>query len=463
MYYILEDTIRVRKWKNSKPYYYAAEGKRKLFPLDREEYGLLKACDALTDLVASDALYRLEMMGVIRRCRKSEASLKADQFREYANYFFRDIDWTITERCNYNCLHCFHASDNSRLRAEFSREEALRFLKEAAECGILGIRLTGGEPTLYPHFREVLQEMKSLGLPLDTLITNGAMLDEELIGFVKSLHPWAQIMLSFDGIGTHDWLRQHEGAEAQVKNTIRLCKNAGMYVKINMNANRRNRNGIFDSAVMHADMGVDEVRIIKTTEAPRWQLNAGNDSLTIGEYYDLSAEFAGLYKTRGLTLPVTIWQSLYLDGKRKAFIILPVKSSECNYREDALICNAMMRKISVQANGDIIPCAPLAGLYTLLGIQMGNVKRESLQQLLTEGPFVENVRHTAGEKRQYSQKCGSCRHFKNCQGGCPALSMLFSGSLLGPDVYKCAFYSGNWYNTFCNVMEGWENATPIGV
>ncbi|MER2178726.1 MAG: flavodoxin domain-containing protein, partial [Stenotrophomonas maltophilia] len=73
----------------------------------------------------------------------------------------------------------------------------------------------------------------------------------------------------------HDWLRQHEGSEKQVRETIFRCKNAGLNVKINMNVNRRNRDVVFDSVKMLADLGVDSIRLIKTTEAPRWQLNAG--------------------------------------------------------------------------------------------------------------------------------------------------------------------------------------------
>ncbi len=461
MVYILEDDIRIKKWKNSRPVY-TTEGKRKLFHLDNEEYEFLKSCDGLTELAPNNVLYRLEMMRLIRRCKKGDASLKEDQIREYPNYFFRSLDWTITERCNYNCLHCFHAADNNRHKEEFSGEEALRLLREAKECGMFGISLTGGEPTLYPHVREVFQESRKLGLSLDSLVTNGSGLDEELIEFLKSLHPRVEIRLSFDGIGTHDWLRQHEGAEEQVKNTIRLCKKAGIYVKINMNANRRNRDRIFESTVMLAGMGVDEVRIIKTTEAPRWQINAANDSLTIGEYYDLSADFATQYKKHGLTLPVTIWQSLYLNGKKKAFSILPVKTSACNYDEDALICRALTKsKISVQANGDIIPCAPMAGFLTLHNVKLGNVKRDGLQKLLTEGPLIENIWHTIGEKRTYSQECRNCRYFENCQGGCPALSLLFRGNIMEPDATKCAFFTGDYYNSFCKALEGWENLTPL--
>ena len=132
---------------------------------------------------------------------------------EYPNKLSCVIDWTITERCNYNCLHCFHAADNNVHREEFSREEALRLLEEAEACGVSAIRLTGGEPTLYPYFREIVEEIRKRGMRLKTLITNGSLMDDELAAFIKSLHPKAQIMLSFDGIGTHDWLRQHQGSE----------------------------------------------------------------------------------------------------------------------------------------------------------------------------------------------------------------------------------------------------------
>ncbi|MBR3241953.1 MAG: radical SAM protein [Parasporobacterium sp.] len=242
-------------------------------------------------------------------CEKGKETLKPGQIQEYPIYFFRNIDWTITERCNYNCLHCFHAADNERHREEFSKEEAFRMLEETARCGISGIRLTGDEPTLYPHFREIVKEIRTQGLTLATLITNGALLDEDLIRFVKDIHPNVQIMLSFDGIGTHDWLRQQKGSEEQVCKTIILCKNAGLNVKINMNVNRRNRGVVFDSVKMLAELGVNEIRLIKTTEAPRWQLNAANESLSICEYYDLSAAFAKQHKDSGMKLPVTIWQA----------------------------------------------------------------------------------------------------------------------------------------------------------
>ena len=152
---------------------------------------------------------------------------------------------------------------------------------------------------------------------------------------------------------------------------------------------------------------------------------------------------------------------MYLRGRDKAYHILPVKSSRCGYREDAYICPAMLRKISVQANGEIIPCAPLAGLFSLNGIHMGNVKREGLQKLFTEGILYEQVTQTVRDKRLTNAKCAACRYFINCQGGCPALSIMLGDSLLSSDGYKCIFFEKGYYKKYTDALSGWKNLVPL--
>ena len=49
------------------------------------------------------------------------------------------MNWMITGKCNYNCLHCFNASDNSPLMSEFTLEDAEKLLDEAQACGIKSV------------------------------------------------------------------------------------------------------------------------------------------------------------------------------------------------------------------------------------------------------------------------------------------------------------------------------------
>lgn len=460
MYYILDKNLLIRKWRGSPPWYwYRSSPKR--YRLSPDEYELLIKCDGKKEIEPGFMADKLEICGMIRPCDPGTETLLPGQFIEYDNYYVDNIDWNITDICNYNCLHCFHAADNSMNRFAFTREEAMRFLDEMAECGLKGVRLTGGEPTLHPNFREILEGIRERDLRLRTLITNGSRLDEELVSFIKAVHPYTQVMISFDGIGFHDWLRQHPGAEEQALKAVRLCKQAGLNVAINSNVNRKNRDVLFDSVKMLAELGADTIRLIKTTEAPRWQLNAADDSLTIEEYYDFTLDFAEKYKTSGLAVPVRIWQSLYLNPERKTFSCYPVKTKTCNYREDFPICTAMHQKPSVLANGEIVPCAPLAGLYELRNIPKENVKKDGLKKVLTEGSFVSSLTLTVGQKLRENPKCGSCAYAKNCHGGCPAISILYHGSFLGEDDYKCSFFNGGYYEKFCRAMDGWKNMNPL--
>ena len=460
MYYRIADDIALRGWRFIKAAYYRrgevyAEG------LSSEELELLLCCDSEHDLPDGELLSELLEKGLIEPCIKGERPSEWSVYRKYEHRYFPKMNLMITGRCNYNCLHCFHAADGGMQKESFTWDEAVSFLNDTKECGVSAIRLTGGEPMMYPHFRQLLKKMHDIGMPLKTLITNGALFDEDTAAYIKELHPDAQIMFSFDGIGTHDWLRQHKGSEEEVRKAIRAAVSFGFDVRINTNVNRRNRDVICDSVKMLSDIGVDFIRIIKTTEAPRWQLNAADDSMTIEEYYGFSTDFAKWYIDSGLTLPVTIWQSLYIRGRDKTFHILPVKSSRCTYRDDAKICGAMLRKLSVQANGDIIPCAPLGGLFTLNDIHMGNVKTDGLKKLLSEGALYDCVTHTAGDKKNANPKCRNCRHFINCQGGCPALSFLFGGSDLSTDEYKCTFFDNGWYKKYAEVFAGWNNMVPL--
>ena len=462
MYYILDPDFIIRKWQGS-PAFYLYKGSSKRRILQKDAYELVKKCDGNTEITPCFQADKLEVSGMIHPCEKASVSLLPDQIKEYPNYSFENIDWNLLDQCNYNCLHCFHAADNTMQRDSFSYEEAMRFLDDMVSCGIPGVRLTGGEPTLYPYFREVLQGIRDRGLRLTTLITNGSRLGEELVSLIKGLHPDAEIRISFDGIGYHDWLRQHPGAEERAKKAIRICKNAGLYVMINMNVNRKNREILFDSVKMLARMGVDLIRIIRTTEAPRWQLNAANATLTNDEYYDFSAGFAEQYKSTPGLPPVIIWQSLYLNGERREYTCFPVKFSLCSHDEENRICPAIFDKPSVLANGEIIPCTSFAGYYALMGIHMENVKTVGLQKALTEGRFISAVTQTVGKKYRENPKCGSCVYGRFCQGGCPALSTISGGSMLSADESKCAFFFGGWYERTCRVLGDWQNLNSADV
>ncbi len=456
--YLPEEGVSVGIWKQGKPCVLIA-GNPKPMPLDAEELALLKRCDGKTEIEPSALSDRLEAVHIIRRCGEDGGSARPLRIVEYPNYFVDLIDWTITDRCNCNCRHCFHATDNSVQRNEFSLEDALRFLDEVKACGIPSVRLTGGEATLYPGFRELVQGMRERGLVLSSLLTNGSLLTPELLAFIKELHPNASVTLSFDGLGWHDWMRQAPGSEEKALQAVRLVKAAGLELRINANVHRRNASVMFDTLRLLADLGVDHFRVIRTSESPRWELNKENNTLTPEEYYDFSLDFAARYRESGISVPTVIWQSLFLNGRRKTFRILPIKAPACRFSENTRICGSMMKKPSVQANGDVVPCSPMGGYLALHGVHLGNVYETSLQELLTEGPFIDLITAAVGKKLRENPKCAACEFVRECQGGCPALGLICGGSIFSSDEHKCAFFRGGYPEKYRRVMNGWTEFT----
>ncbi len=65
----------------------------------------------------------------------------------------------------------------------------------------------------------------------------------------------------------------------------------GFRVKVQSNVHRKNVQSMLATAILLNDIGVEEMRIICTTESPRWVQNAGDACLTFEKYFDTMLEF----------------------------------------------------------------------------------------------------------------------------------------------------------------------------
>lgn len=79
-------------------------------------------------------------------------------------------------------------------------EEWTKTAEDMMKAGTLFVLLTGGEPLLYPHFRELYQKLRELGMII-TINTNGTLINEAWADFFAEnkqeesiLHYMAQAM-----------------------------------------------------------------------------------------------------------------------------------------------------------------------------------------------------------------------------------------------------------------------------
>lgn len=462
MFYILNPQIALRSWWRT-PYAYYMKGVRDAQRLTKEEYDFLSLCDGQTELEESDLSRQLSYRGLILPCIRGQRTLEPWQKRVCDNRYFPTMNWMITGKCNYNCLHCFNAADNSPLMSEFSLEEAEKLLDEAEKCGINAFTITGGEPMCHKQFFQILEGIYRRGMYVEELNTNGFYIDQAALDRLKAMGCDPLIKISFDGVGHHDWLRNRKGAEEDALRAIRLCVENGFRVKAQTNVHRRNLESMLPTARLLDEMGVDEIRIIRTTEVPRWNENAKGATLELEEYFDQMLDFVGEYIKEEHRMTVDIWQFLTIFPAQKCYRMRPVECGVGEYRDSLPVCRGNRGMVAVSANGNVFPCMQMSGYYEARNDILGNVKETGLQPLLQCGKYLSEVCTTVGQLAETNETCGKCPYFKHCVGGCRAVALTLTGDKLGVDLSKCLFYKRGYYQKVEALMGQWRNLLPISV
>lgn len=457
-HYILNPDIALRSW-TLVPYAYYIRGKRNARGLKKEEFEFLSVCDGRTELPSVDDSPLADSLlkrGFIRTAENGKTMSDWSKPMICSNRYFPAMNWMITGKCNYNCIHCFNAADNAPLMSEWSMDEANRLMDQARDCGINAFTITGGEPMLHKNFFDILEGIYRRGMYVEELNTNGFFITPDALERMKSIGCIPLMKISFDGIGYHDWMRNRQGAEKTALRAISLCVENGFPVKVQTNINRRNRESILKTAELLDKMGVHEMRIIRTTEAPRWVKNAGDACLTFAEYFDEALNLWKQYSMGNHSMELTVWQFGTLYPKSNFYTLTAVSSCIGKYRDSAPVCKGNRGMVAIGANGNVYPCHQMSGYYEQHGDILGNVKDTSLAELLSGSRYLDEVCTTLGTLREKNSKCGMCEHFERCNGGCRAVALALTGDKLGIDPSKCLFWKAGYDKKIAELLPGYQ-------
>jgi len=131
----------------------------------------------------------------------------------------------VTKKCNLKCLHCYSSSGPDE--TQMLDIEALKLaVLDAKSLGFGFVTLSGGEPFLYPHMKEILEYAKSLGLRTGA-VTNGMFLDKRRL---DALAPHIDlIVVSLDGApARHNRMRANASAFEVMSGKIPALRDSGI-------------------------------------------------------------------------------------------------------------------------------------------------------------------------------------------------------------------------------------------
>lgn len=464
MYCRLRDHVALRKWRYVDRALYM-KGEDRAFGVSKENFELLLLCDGKHDLEESPALSKLLSDGVIEPCKKGEEPSLWSQLKEYDNYYFPRMNLMVTGKCNLNCLHCFNAKDNAPLNTELSYEQIIDILDQANSIGVHAFTLTGGEPLVHHRFLDIVRAIYERDMFIFELNTNGLLLNQEMLDEFKRLHCDPLIKISFDGIGYHNIIRQHPKAEELTIKAIKLCIENGFRVKAQVQVNRKNVDVMMDTAKLLNDLGVEEMRIIRTTEAPRWEKNSPQSSLAIEEYYQRMLEFAEAYIHSDMKMTVDIWQFLVLYPWSRRYTLVPIACDKDEFNIRIPMCKGNRGMIAVSSAGEVVPCLQMSGYFLEKGISLGNLFKTPLKELVRESDYLNLAMAPLFKQIVENDKCGNCKYYKACTGGCPALGLLYSKDVnfYHEDITKCIFFENGWYDKATVALKDWRLSRALNI
>lgn len=459
--YILNEKIALRSWSNVSNAFYVRNHEMPR-PLSAEEMQCLIKCDGTTVLEQNALIDSLIKRGFIREAKGGEKLSNWQKYRKYNNRVVPYMTLEITQHCNFNCLHCFNAEDLKVPRNELTYDQIIGILDQAVGCGIQNVLITGGEPMLHPDFMKIMHAIYDRNMWVYELNTNGYFITPEILDEMKSSGMNPKMKISFDGLGYHDIIRNVHGCEKRTLDAIALCKKFGFEVRAQMQMNKFNLDSILPSLLKLDELGVDELRITRTTESPRWNITCPGGSITWTEFFRKGLEIADAYvKSENRKMYVEYWPFLSVFPEKKQFLCWDVHYNESTFRMTRPLCKCNNGNISIGANGNVYPCLQMSGAMDVLGVVLGNLLTTPLQEILTKSLYSMLAHACVKERADRNGRCGKCPYFHYCGGGCTLMGMIFNGDYFGADNSSCVFFRDQWHKKVADTFVGWEDLAPI--
>lgn len=160
--------------------------------------------------------------------------------------------------CNLACLGCALERHTGRLEDRVPLEKCLSALDD---CGAPIVSICGGEPTIYPELKELIEGVIERKRHI-YLCTNALLLETKLFGQVAP-HKRLTINVHLDGMQkTHDLVCDRAGVFDTAINMIKMAKRLGYHVTTNTTVFKEtDMNEVEEVCRLVSELGVDGLMI----------------------------------------------------------------------------------------------------------------------------------------------------------------------------------------------------------
>ena len=226
--------------------------------------------------------------------------------------------WTITGRCNFRCRFCCVNTPDTALD-EMTHLEAIQAIDRMAKCGVLSLKISGGEPFVREDFWSLVHCALEKGMKIDKIYTNGWLLTDSVLDQFEQRGMKPEFCVGFDGVEKHDWMRGIKGAEQAARNTLIRCYLRGFPTSVEMNIHRGNMDVLRETVDTLADFGVRKIICHEVRNNDMWKRYAAGNEMSTKEYVEAVLRYIPEYYADGMRVDVRFEGvvELYKGGKYK--------------------------------------------------------------------------------------------------------------------------------------------------
>lgn len=202
-----------------------------------------------------------------------------EKLRSTAKQKFIPLNATfeLTPFCNFNCVMCYIRLTKERAEKQgrmLSADEWLEIARQARDMGTLYVTLTGGEPFLHPEFRKIYSELNKMGF-LISIMSNGSMIDEEMIEFFREHGMPFMIKLTLYGASDETYKKVCGSSDGftRITKAIDLLKDAGVPLKMTSTIVRENAEDLQKIYAFANEKGIPMQHTVSVTKSSRGSVN----------------------------------------------------------------------------------------------------------------------------------------------------------------------------------------------
>jgi radical SAM protein with 4Fe4S-binding SPASM domain len=307
----------------------------------------------------------------------------------------------LTSGCNNRCLHCYATSGPCVSNDCVAHERWLSLISEARAEGATAIQLIGGEPLLYPWWRELVVKAHDEGYEFIEIFTNATLIDDNCIEFFRQYSVNVATTIYAANAETHDRVTLNPGSFAKTLAAINKLKAADIPLRVASIIMKANEHEVDNIIKLCAELEVGDRApdVVRPT-------GRGDDDDLLPESY------------------------------RRPPVKPPFYTDEWSFAAARSQHGCLAGKIAVTAGGDVIPCIFARGQVC------GNILATPLAEVLQDAP-LQGCWHIT---KDCVEKCKDCEYRYAChdcrplaQGSDPEKRWLAcsAGCLYNP-------YTGEW-------------------